>query len=83
MPRPKPINLPDNVIPTIDPELIDSVTEALETSKKQPTAQSSVFPTEFYRSAGIAFCSVCGEALRTNLDNEPICPINLNSCERR
>lgn len=53
-----------------------------ETTQEPTTEETIVFPTDFYRGAGIPFCDVCGEQLRTDTEGKPICPIKKDDCER-
>ena len=56
-------------------------TEAVPQPKAEskPTSSPAIatprYPTEFYRKAGIPYCSTCGESYRTNTDGTPLCPV--------
>lgn len=62
----------------------------MTTRKTKPKAEaeetqeieSPVFATEYFKGAGIPYCKTCGEQLRTDLNGDPICPIQKVGCDR-
>lgn len=85
---PKISNAQVNADASADEESSATVTEVAETPQQlppdipfpEPVPVAGVYPTDFYKAAGIPFCSECGDKRRTRSDGSAICSISSTQC---